>query len=325
MNFRSITLVLLFLTGSVNAQSVSTYTTSRPDGSDITYYLLHKLDTSPNNTLLLILQGSDCNSVLHIESIFKDYKNVWPEADVLLIEKYGIDGGLSFSSDAERKDCPAKYIHNDSPEQRVADVKTVLDVVRKGRKYPNLIVLGGSEGAVIANLVTTRIDDINATISFNGGGRKFIDDVIHNIKSASVSNDEIEESIKGFRGFLNHIINSKPSELEVSGHGYNWWYQMLTIDQLEVLQGVNTPLLVIQGGRDLSVSPQKVDEMMRALVKKGKGNIEYRTYKELDHGFVNIHGESNRELVVNDINVWLKSKLRNPNNSMQPTAEASVD
>ncbi len=324
MNFRAITLVLLFLSGSVNAQSLSTHTTSRSDGSDITYYLHHQLDTSPNDTLLLILQGSDCNSVLQIESIFTDYKNVWPEADVLLIEKYGIDGRLSFSSDAERRDCPDKYIQNDSPEQRVADIQVVLGVVRKDR-YPNLIVLGGSEGAVIANLVTTRIEDINATISLNSGGQKFIDDVIHNIKVASINNDEIEESIKEFRGFSNHIINSQSSELKVSGHGYNWWYQMLSIDQLEILQGVNTPLLVIQGGRDSSVSPQKVDEMMRALVKTGKGNIEYRTYKELDHGFLNINGESKRELVVNDINVWLKSKLRNPNKSMQPTAEASVD
>lgn len=325
MNFRAIFLVFLFFAGSVNAQSVSTHTIGRSDGSKITYYLLHQLNTPLNDTLLLILQGSDCNSVLHIESVFTDYKNVWPEADVLLIEKYGIDGGLSFSSDAERKDCPAKYIHNDSPEQRVADIQAVLDAVRKDRKYPNLIVLGGSEGAVIANLVTTRINDINATISFNGGGRKFIDDVIHNIKSTSVNSSELEESVKGFRGFSNHIINSKSSELEVSGHGYNWWYQMLTIDQFEILKKVNTPLLVIQGGRDLAVSPQKVDEMMRALVKTGKGNIEYRTYEKLDHGFVNIHGENNRELVVKDINVWLKSKLRTPNKSMQPTAEASVD
>jgi len=312
MNFRAIFLVFLFFTGSVNAQSVSTHATDRSDGSKITYYLLHQLGTRLSDTLLLILQGSDCNSVLHIESVFTDYKNVWPEADVLLIEKYGIDGGLSFSSNAERKDCPAKYIHNDSPKQRVADIQAVLEVVRKRRKYPNLIVLGGSEGAVIANLVATRINDINATISFNGGGRKFIDDVIHNIKSTSPNSGELEESVEGFLGFSNHIINSKPFEVEVSGHGYNWWYQMLTIDQLEILERVNTPLLVIQGGRDLAVSPQKVDELMQVLEKIGKDNIEYRTYEELDHGFVNINGENNRNLVVKDINVWLKSKISAP-------------
>ncbi|WP_028581883.1 alpha/beta hydrolase family protein [Desulfogranum japonicum] len=325
MKFRLLSLILTFLTVSVNAQGVSTHTISRTDGSNITYYLLHQLHTSPSDTLLLILQGSDCNSVLQIKSIFTDYKNAWPEADVLLIEKYGIDKGVSFSSDPERRDCPAQYIQNDSPTQRVADIQTVLDVVRKDGKYLNLIVLGGSEGAVIANLATTRIDDIDATISFNGGGRRFIDDVLHSIKSESENIDEIERNISGFLGFSNDIINSKPSDLEVSGHGYNWWYQMLSIDQLEILKKVNTPLLVIQGERDLSVSPQKVDEMMLALVKAGKDNIEYRTYKDLDHGFMNINGESNRKLVVNDIHVWLKSKLRNPNRSMQPTSDASAD
>ncbi|WP_137169990.1 S9 family peptidase [Marinomonas sp. FW-1] len=313
MTFRFISLVLIFLTVSVNAQSISTHALGRNDGSNVTYYLLQQLDTSPSDTLLLILQGSDCNSVLQVESIFTSYKNVWPEADVLLIEKYGIDKNVSFSSDAEREDCPDQYIHNDSPEQRVADIQMVLDVVRKGGKYNNLIILGGSEGAVIANLVTTKVDDIDATISFNGGGRKFIDDVLHSIKSGSENSDEAESNMSGFRGFSDHIINSKPFELEVSGHGYNWWYQMLSIDQLDVLKKVNTPLLVIQGGKDVSVSPQEVDEMMQALVEAGKDNIEYRIYKELDHEFINVNGESNRKSVVKDINAWLKSTLRTSN------------
>ncbi|WP_417605744.1 alpha/beta hydrolase family protein [Oceanimonas baumannii] len=278
----------------------------------LNYYLIHEPDGPPSDTLLLILQGSDCNTVLKNESIFTEYKNVWPEADVLLIDKYGIDRGLSFSSDAERKDCPPQYIHNDSPEQRVVDIQAVLDIVREDNKYLNLIIFGGSEGAVIANLVTTRIDDVNATVSFNGGGQKFIDDVLHSIKSGSESDDEAAESIQGFRGFYNHILNSEPSDLEVSGHGYDWWHQMLSIDQLEILKEVNTPLLVIQGGRDLSVSPQKVDEMVQALINMGKNNIDYRTYKDLGHGFKNTEGESKRNLVINNINVWLKSKLGSP-------------
>lgn len=319
MKFSVILLIFMVLTFSVNAKNVSTHIASRADGSNITYYVLRQQHHSPSDTLLLILQGSDCNSVLQIESIFIDYKNVWPEADVLLIEKYGIDKDMSYSQNSERKDCPVQYIQNDSPEQRIADIKTVLDIVRKGNEYLHFIVLGGSEGAVIANLVATRVNNINATVSFNGGGRNFIDDVIHSIAISSENSEEAEESIKGFRGFSSHIINSEPSELQVSGHGYNWWHQMLSIDQLEVLKKVNTPLLIIQGSRDLSVSPQKVDEMILTLREFEKPNIEYRKYNELDHGFKSIDGKSKRKEVVRDINVWLRSKLGNPNKSIQPT------
>ncbi len=289
-----------------------TRTASRDNGSPISYYLVqHAHDT---DTLLLILQGSDCNSVLKIESILTEYKNVWPEADVLLIEKYGINRKLKYSSDPARKDCPAQYLEKDNPAQRVADIKTVLDIVRKDGQYKKLILLGGSEGAVIANLVSADIDYLDATIAFNGGGRWFIDDVSHSIAAEHKNIETARKDIDGFKGFAEHVLNSKPFELEVSGHGYHWWQQILSIDQLDTLQKIKSPLLIIQGGRDTSVSPQKTDELMQRLKELGKSNIEYRRYEALDHGLKNSDGKSLRKEVIRDINIWLRSKLGNPAN-----------
>ncbi|WAF93227.1 alpha/beta hydrolase [Aeromonas sp. BC14] len=289
-----------------------TRTASRDNGSPISYYLVqHAHDT---DTLLLILQGSDCNSVLKIESILTEYKNVWPEADFLLIEKYDINRKLKYSSDPARKDCPAQYLEKDSPAQRVADIKVILDTVRKDSQYKKLILLGGSEGAVIANLVSADIDSIDATIAFNGGGRWFIDDVSHSIAAEHKNIEAARKDIDGFKGFAEHVLNSKPFELEVSGHGYHWWQQMLSIDQLNTLKKVNSPLLIIQGGMDTSVSPQKTDEMMQRLKELGKSNIEYRRYEALDHGLKNSDGKSLRKEVIRDINIWLRSKLGNPAN-----------
>lgn len=305
-------LILLFLTFSLNAESIRTHSISRDDGTEISYYLLRSLPESQSDTLLLILQGSDCNSVLQVESIFIDYKNIWPAADVLLVEKYGIDKTLTYSEEVERHDCPAQYIQNDSPEQRVADVIRVLKFIREDSHYANLIVFGGSEGAIIANLLSVKIDGINATVSFNGGGRKFIDDLIHNISASAANHAEAKEGIGGFKEFSHYILNSQPNELEVSGHGYKWWHQMLSIDQFWVLKKVNTPLLILQGGSDVSVSPEKVDEMIANLRELKKHNIEYRRYEGLDHGFVNSAGESKRKEIVYDINSWLKSILGTP-------------
>ena len=250
MQVRAISLLLLMLTCSISATEIMTRTASRDDGSPISYYLVqHAHDT---DTLLLILQGSDCNSVLKIDSILTDYKNVWPEADVLLIEKYGINRKLKYSKDTERKDCPAQYLEKDSPAQRVADIKVVLDTVRKEGQYKRFILLGGSEGAVIANLVTADVDYIDATIAFNGGGRWFIDDVSHSIAVKHKNPEEARKEIDDFKGFAEHVLNNEPFELDVSGHGYHWWQQMLSIDQLDILKKVKSPLLIIQqGGRTL--------------------------------------------------------------------------
>ncbi|WP_323934759.1 alpha/beta hydrolase family protein [Aeromonas hydrophila] len=311
MKIRAIFLLLLFLTFTSNAEDITTRTASRGDGSPISYYLVQHSDKS--DTLLLILQGSDCNSVLKIEPILTEYKNVWPEADFLLIEKYGINRKLKYSSDPARKDCPAQYLEKDNPAQRVADIKTVLDIVRKDGQYKKLILLGGSEGAVIANLVTADVDYIDATIAFNGGGRWFIDDVSHGIAVKHKNPAAARKEIDGFKGFSEHVLNSKPFELEVSGHGYYWWQQMLSIDQLDTLKKVKSPLLIIQGGRDTSVSPQKTDEMMQRLKELGKNNIEYRRYEALDHGLKNSDGESLRKEVVSDIYVWLRTYIHKHN------------
>jgi dienelactone hydrolase len=310
MNVRLIFFGFLFLTSSVNPQEIMTRIVSRDDGSFISYYLVqHAHDT---DTLLLILQGSDCNSVLKIASILTEYKNVWPEADLLLIEKYGITRKLKYSPDPARKDCPAQYLEKDSPAQRVADIKVVLDIIRKDGQYKRFILLGGSEGAVIANLVTADVDYIDATISFNGGGRRFIDDVSHSIAAKHKNPEEARKEIDGLKGFAEHVRSSKPFELEVSGHGYHWWQQMLSIDQLDTLKDVKSPLLIIQGGRDTSVSPQKTDELMQRLKELGKNNIEYRRYEALDHGLKNSDGKSLRKEVVGDMNMWLKSKIGDP-------------
>ncbi|WP_324033896.1 alpha/beta hydrolase family protein [Aeromonas caviae] len=290
-----------------------TRTVSRDDGSFISYYLVQHLHDT--DTLLLILQGSDCNSVLKIDSILTEYKNVWPEADVLLIEKYGINRKLKYSTDPARKDCPAQYLEKDNPAQRVADLNTVLDIVRKDGQYKKLILLGGSEGAVIANLVSADIDSIDATIAFNGGGRWFIDDVSHSIAVKHNNPDEARKEIDDFKGFAEHVLNSKPFELDVSGHGYHWWQQMLSIDQLDILKKVKSPLLIVQGGMDTSVSPQKIDELVQRLKALGKNNIEYRRYEALDHGLKDSDGKSLRKEVIRDINIWLRSKLGNPANT----------
>lgn len=312
MRMRTIYLLLLFLTCSTSAQEVMTRTASRDDGSPISYYLVqYSHDT---DTLLLILQGSDCNSVLNIDSILADYKDVWPEADILLVEKYDIDSKLKYSTDPTRKDCPAQYLEKDSPAQRVADIKTVLDTVRKDVQYKKIILLGGSEGAVIANLVTAAVDYIDATVAFNGGGRWFIDDVSYSIAAEHKNIETARKEIDAFKGFAEHVLNSKPFELDVSGHGYHWWQQMLSIDQLDTLKKVKSPLLIMQGGMDTSVSPQKTDEMMQRLKDLGKNNIEYRRYEALDHGLKDSDGNSLRKEVINDMNIWLKSKLGNPTN-----------
>ncbi|AZC18591.1 hypothetical protein [Pseudomonas sp. CMR5c] len=147
--------MLLGLGGLARAGDPAPQHLLRPDGSSISYYLQQRQPSGPSSSLLVILQGSDCNSVSHVTSI-PLLAQAMPEADVLTVEKYGLEATLPYSQDAERADCPQAYLEHDSPTQRTDDLQAVIQYLRQQRHYASVIALGGSEGAVIAHALAAR-------------------------------------------------------------------------------------------------------------------------------------------------------------------------
>ena len=308
--FFILTLLINFPFVIADVNDIEPFFEIRSDKSKVLYYLLEPPNITDSDSLLLVLQGSDCNSALRIESIRSKYWTVWPTADLLLVEKTGINNTLPYSTDADRKDCPELYLQKDNPRQRVEDIQLVLNKIRKQNNYSTIIVIGGSEGALVANLLTSSVNYIDATISFNGGGRWFIDDVLHNMNSYFRSEDELNREIEEFQNFASRIVNTPPFDIVASGHGYHWWHESLSIDQYSVLMDVETPLLIVQGGKDKSVSPVKVEDMVKALKSEAKENIEYFLYEDLDHAFDSTDGKSSLDVVIEDMKIWLNTKLK---------------
>lgn len=298
-------LVVASLTTGV---SYSASPTARDDGTPIDYYLEVSSEEAPADTLLIFFQGSDCNSVKHNELIRQLSQAMMPSADLLLIEKPGINASLPPDSNAERPDCPGYYIENDSLEQRAMDAHRVLSQVTNDNQYARLIVIGGSEGAVVAALFAAEYGMADAVVMLNGGGRWFIDDVLHNIKSTSPAS-ELDSILEGFKGFAAHVLNSEPFDMEVSNHGYKWWRSTLSLDQKAVLSQLDVPVLIIQGGKDQSVSPDAVKAMLKDLHDMGKHHIELMTYSQMDHGFFDPDGRSMADEIAEYVSGWLQGRL----------------
>ncbi|KZK89051.1 Alpha/beta hydrolase family protein [Pseudovibrio sp. Ad5] len=277
----------------------------REDGSEITIYLKSQSQKDATD-LLVLIQGSDCNSVAHNTLINEQFSQVLPEADVLTVEKYGITSDLSWDPSSDvHPDCPADYIENDSPERRTADYIKTISELKEGGTYERVFLVGGSEGAVVANMIAAKTDFVTASVALNGGGRHFIDDILHNMKSSGMPNEAFKEASAGFKGFAQEITTSKPFDVNMSGHGYSWWNAMLKLDQLEILAQVENPLLIVQGGQDQSVSPEAVDQQIAKLTELSKTNITYKSYPDMTHSFEGAGGESMVEQVITDIKGWL--------------------
>ncbi len=309
MTLKNILLALVLMLNTVVAihvQASTDFTLQRTDKTYINYYLHESIPSS--DTLLVLIQGSDCNRVYHNKLINDKFAKVLPQADVLTVEKYGIDKNLAWDKDPERPDCPNAYLINDSPTQRVKDYTQVLNTLNQNRRYSKIVLVGGSEGALIANILASQLSDISATISLNGGGRKFVDDVLHNIRSQSPSDEAYKQASDGFIGFHNYILNSEPFELNMSGHGYNWWKEMFEIDQTQVLSKIATPLLLIQSGQDKNVSVDLAIAQAKQI-SKTQPNVTFKVYEQLDHSFEAADGTSQVDAVIKSIQHWLTQYL----------------
>ncbi|MGC5698797.1 prolyl oligopeptidase family serine peptidase [Pseudomonas sp. NFXW11] len=300
---------LLLLATSLAAaepQAVAARQLARGDGSSITWYLWQRHIGPAPKALLVIIQGSDCNSVTRIPGVYRHLARALPEADVLTVEKYAIEASLPYDHDPERADCPAAYLRHDSPSQRAQDLQAVLAHLQQDRRYSRIVALGGSEGAVVAHLLAARSNLVHATVAFNGGGQWFRDDLLHGLASSPQNPAQQAESRRELLGFIQQVQQQPAADLQASGHGAGWWQDVLRLDQLALLQGSRVPALIIQSGADEAVSVSAVTRMIAQLREHGRPGLAFRPYPGLDHRLADTTGTSRMAEVVSDIALWLR-------------------
>lgn len=302
---------MLLTGGSASSQVTHTDPVSviRDDGSRVRYYLELSDNESHSKTLFLFLQGSDCNSVRHMP-VIDIIKSISPDADILTIEKYGITEELPYSMH-ERDTLPQGYAEHDNPRQRASDAGRVTEALAKEYGYEKMLVLGGSEGATVACMLASECRHVDATITLGGGGRFFIDDVVTSIRATDAPEDEKEKEIEGFGQFAQYILSQDDiAGFSMGGHGFGYWKTMLSTDQQEIISHIDTPMLILQGGKDQSASPEKTTEMVEELKRAGKTNIDYYIYPEYDHSLSFGTDEHARERVIDDIRKWIIRNTR---------------
>lgn len=282
MNAYLLLVCLIFLTVPVAANNERYF---REDGSEIRYYL----DNGNSENLLVIFQGSDCNSVRKMESVNTIWEAFDPDSALLSIEKYGIDDNLPYVA-GERDDCPADYLEHNTMAQRIEDGVQLIEALR--HSYHEISLAGGSEGGSIALGVATQIPNLSAVLALNSGSSSFQHDIEFSIQK-TVPTMQLDEILYGFRQFVRQIKNSdEPFPIEVSGHGYAFWKDALARDLLKPLKEVEAPVLVMQSIDDESVDPEQTRQEVEQIIAGGAKNVTLKMIPGLDHGFRDSSGTS---------------------------------
>ncbi|MCG9534977.1 alpha/beta hydrolase family protein [Providencia huaxiensis] len=271
-------------------------------GKEINYYLIQK-QAEKSKDLLVLLQGSDCKSVINNPNMLKNFGVVFPDNDILLVEKTGLNSHVGTKDEeASEEECPVDYMSKDSPLERANNYIVVLKQLKND--YQHIVLLGGSEGALVTNLIVAQENFITASVALNVGGQYFINDVLYSIEN-NTPKEEVANSKEGFEQFAEAIKQKQLNNDQfVSGHGSKWWYEMLTIDNLKLIQSVKTPHLVIQTMADTNVDAHGTDNMMQQIRNP---HVSYRAYQDLDHFFKDKNGQLQTEQIVTDIQHWYQT------------------
>lgn len=272
------------------------------EGKKIDYYVI-KQQALNSNELLVLLQGSDCISVTNNPNMVKNFAIAFPKNDILLVEKTGLTRQVGIDGKpVSEESCPVEYMSQDSPLERAGNYIAVLQQLKND--YRNIILLGGSEGATVTNLIASKVDFITASVAINVGGQFFIDDVLYSIKNNTPA-DEVDNSIEGFKQFAEAVKQKQLRKDQfVSGHGAMWWYEMLTIDNLKLIQSIKTPHLVIQTMADTNVDAYATEKMIQ---KNHNTNVSFKQYQGLDHFFQDNKGQLHTKEIIRDIQSWYQT------------------
>jgi pimeloyl-ACP methyl ester carboxylesterase len=284
------------------------YAVPRLDGTEISYYLAPNTGDK-KQSILLILHGSDCNSIANHPRI-RRFERVATDAVALYVDKYGITTELQWSESDDRNDCPDAYLERNTLNQRVLDILRVVGELRQTAHWwdGQLFIVGGSEGAIVAESVAPLVPETRSLIIFGFGGRWFENDVLHSVQLSLNADGESPQAqaaqLKTVRDLLAGALRDRDPAKNFWGYSHAWWASMLEFDQLEALRRVHVPVLALQGSEDEYVDVAGARQMMRELRLQGS-NITFLEYDGLNHGFRDAENRSRLDGVIDDMAKWL--------------------
>ncbi len=173
-------------------------------------------------------------------------------------------------------------------ETRVEVASIALDHLRRALPDVRCYVAGHSEGALVASLLAPkRVDAIAGVVSLSGPALRLLDLMRGQMAGMTLGADlsALDACIAAIRAGQpmpdaaktnpqTQMLASMPPEAHV------YLRSVDAVDPLAAIAAVRQPVLIVQGGRDASVTPEQADQL--AAARKGLPTANAR-FPELQH------------------------------------------
>jgi pimeloyl-ACP methyl ester carboxylesterase len=153
-----------------------------------------------------------------------------------------------------------------------ADARSWIGAIRTRTRVRCVWLLGHSEGSLIALATAQEPDRICGVISVSGAGRRLSDVIRDQLRASPANASVLDSAIKALdsleRGEHVEITAMHPALQRLfAPQVQGFMIDMFRYDPAKLAAGLKVPLLIIQGERDLQVSPADAQTLAAAQPK----------------------------------------------------------
>ncbi len=274
------------------------YTVEDSFGRTITFYLSipPKNDEGARKPVALFIQGSGCQSLFRKqgEHITGGYQNILLQeakgrARILLVEKPGVKfldapsrpGSAQGASEEFLKEHTLpRWAEANRAALRAAWTLPGIDATRS-------LVMGHSEGGIVAAMISAELPQVTHVASLAGGGPTQLFDLTE-VMARSRADDKPGDAERRVQEIYDEWarISKDPESITKFwlGHPYRRWSSFLTHSVTEELLRSKAKIYLAQGTLDTSVSVRTYDVLLAELQARGRDVMAERL-EGADHGF----------------------------------------
>ena len=181
-------------------------------------------------------------------------------------------------------------------EETIDDAIKAAELLRQDPRIDTdrIFIIGHSMGAMLAPRIDAECNYFKGLILMAGTPNRLEDIVVRQLKQASQSGGflmrkivELESRIyvKRFDNLYN--LSEREARKKKFAYGLSLYYfqEMGRKTAADYLLETDKPVLIMQGGKDFQVLPEEDFEGFKEILK-GKNNVSYKLYEDLNHVFV---------------------------------------
>jgi len=268
----------------------------RADGS-VVHYSLDWPEGAPQG-IVLLAQGSGCGPAAQSPNL-ATVREAFPHHLALTIEKSAITPDAAIVDGFT--DCPAAFHESHTVSGRVADMRMVLDHLAANPDLPDRLVLfGGSEGGLAISMLLDHVEADAAILLSSGAGIPFGEMILSTVPP------EGQQTVAARFA----AARADPEGAAIfAGSSHRFWADALDRNPLDHLLATRTPVLVLQGGRDVSSPLDAARATTAAFAAQGLCHLTYWEFPALDHGMADPAGRSHLATIAHLAAAWSETPV----------------